>query len=212
VTPDEALAHAAKIVEATDLPVSADLENAFADDPAGVADTVRRALFAGLAGCSVEDYAGRDDEIYELGHAVERVAAAVEVAHAGPVHLVLTARAENFIHGRPHLADTISRLQAFQEAGADVLFAPGLSSPDDIRAVVEAVDRPVNVLAVRGAPPVSQLAALGVSRVSVGGAFAFAALSAAVEAAQELRERGTYEYLARSREGITAARAAFSTS
>ena len=126
VTRDESLAHAAALVEATDAPVSADLENGYAPDPEGVADTVAGALEAGLAGCSIEDYAGRaDDTIYDRGLAVERVAAAAEIAHAGPVHLVLTARAENLIHGRDDLDDTIARLQAYQEAGADVLFAPG---------------------------------------------------------------------------------------
>ena len=135
VTRDEALANAAALVEATDAPVSADLENGYAADPEGVADTVAGALEVGLAGCSIEDYAGRaDDTIYDRGLAVERVAAAAEIAHAGPVHLVLTARAENLIHGIDDLDDTIARLQAYQEAGADVLFAPGLVTLDDVRA------------------------------------------------------------------------------
>ncbi len=164
VTRDEALAHAAAVAAATSLPVSADLENAFADDPAGVADTVRRAAAAGLAGCSVEDYSGQD--MYEAGLARERVAAASEAARSAPGPLVLTARAENYLHGRPDLAGTIARLQAFQEAGADVLYAPGLASLADIRAVVSSVDLPVNVLAVPGAPPVADLAAAGVRRVS----------------------------------------------
>ena len=125
VTRDEALGHAAAIVGATELPVSADLENGFAEDPAGVAETLRQALEAGLAGCSVEDATGdRDSPIYEAELAVERVQAAAEAAHRGPVHLVLTARAENYLHGRPDLADTIARLQRFQDAGADVLYAP----------------------------------------------------------------------------------------
>jgi 2-methylisocitrate lyase-like PEP mutase family enzyme len=211
VSREEALAHAAAIVAATDLPVSADLENAFADDPDGVAQTISGALGAGLAGCSVEDYTGRaEDPIYERGAAAERVAAAAEAAHGSPVHLVLTARAENFLHGRKDLRDTIARLQAYQDAGADVLYAPGLTGADDIRAVVESVDRPVNVLARPGAPSIEQLAALGVSRVSVGGAFAFAALGAVVEAAQELREQGTYGFSERAATGLRAARAAFS--
>src|SRR6185437_7867590 len=179
VSRDEALAHAAAVVAATELPVSADLENCFADDPAGVARTVALAVEAGLAGCSIEDATGRDDDpVYDIGAAAERVAAAAEAAHAGPARLVLTGRAENFLHGRADLADTIARLQAYQEAGADVLYAPGLKSLADIRQVVTSVDRPVNVLAVGGAPSVGELAEAGVSRVSVGGAFAYAALGA----------------------------------
>jgi 2-methylisocitrate lyase-like PEP mutase family enzyme len=210
VTRDEALAHAAAVVAATDRPVSADLENCFADDPAGVAATVRLALATGLAGCSVEDFTGRpDDPIYDLGLAADRVAAAADVAHAGPVHFVLTARAENHIHDRPDLDDTIARLLAYGEAGADVLYAPGLRDIGDIRRVVSAVDRPVNVLAVDGTPRVAELAEIGVARVSVGGGFAFAALGALVEAARELREQGTYGYRARAKAGLAAARDAF---
>ena len=210
VTRSEALGHAAAIAGATDLPVSADLENGFADDPAGVAETLRLALQAGLAGCSVEDASGRqDDPIYDPGLAAERVRAAAEAAHRGPVHLVLTARAENYLHGRPDLADTIARLQAYQEAGADVLYAPGLRRLEDIRQLVASVDRPVNVLAVSGAPPVPKLAAAGVGRVSVGGAFAFAALGAVVEAATELRDAGTFGFSGRAGAGRDAVRAAF---
>jgi 2-methylisocitrate lyase-like PEP mutase family enzyme len=210
VTREEAMAHAASMVQATELPVSADLENAFGDEPAAVADTVRLALQAGLAGCSVEDFTGREDApIYDAGLAAERVAAAAAAAHDGPVPLVLTARAENYLHGRPDLDDTIARLQAYQEAGADVLYAPGLRRLEDIRQVVAAVDRPVNVLAVPGAPSVSELAAAGVGRVSVGGAFAFAALGAVVEAARELLDQGTYAYLELAGAGAKAARAAF---
>ncbi len=197
VTRDEALAHAAAIVAATDLPVSADLENAFADDPAGVAETVRLAVDTGLAGCSVEDAHAGEDPIYPPGLAAERVAAAVEAAGS---RLVVTARAENYLHGRPDLADTIARLQRFQEAGAHVLYAPGLTDAADIRTVVTSVDRPVNVLALGGAPSVSELARLGVARVSVGGAFAFAAYGALVAAATELRDGGTYGYLDAVRE------------
>jgi 2-methylisocitrate lyase-like PEP mutase family enzyme len=206
VTRDEALAHAAGIVAATRLPVSADLENAFADDPGGVAETVRRAAAAGLAGCSVEDYSGQD--IYDAGLARDRVAVAAEAARSAPGPLVLTARAENYLHGRPDLADTIARLQVYQEAGADVLYAPGLTGLADIQAVVSAVDRPVNVLAVPSGPPVADLAAAGVRRVSVGGAFAFAALGAVVAAARELREQGTYGFLDLAATGRTAFRAA----
>jgi 2-methylisocitrate lyase-like PEP mutase family enzyme len=207
VTRDEALAHAAILSQGTDLPVSADLENGFADDAEGVADTIEKARQTGLAGCSVEDYSG--EEIYELGLARERVLAAAEAAHSGPVRLVLTARAENHIRGHDDLADTIARLQAYQEAGADVLFAPGIKRAEDIRRVVEAVERPVSVLAVPGVPSTAELGVLGVARVSVGGAFAFAALDALCEAATELRDQGTYGYLQRSAAGGKAARAAF---
>jgi 2-methylisocitrate lyase-like PEP mutase family enzyme len=210
VTRDEALVNAAVIVAATDLPVSADLENAYADDPVGVAETMRLAIEVGLAGASVEDFTGRaGDPIYDARFAAERVAAAAEAAHAGPGRLVLTARAENYLHGRPDLADTIARLQAYQEAGADVLYAPGLRRAEDIRQVVREVDRPVNVLALDGAPPVAELASAGVSRISVGGAFAFAALGAVVSAATELRDQGTYGYWANSAAGAAAARRAF---
>ncbi|MGO8875514.1 MAG: isocitrate lyase/phosphoenolpyruvate mutase family protein [Acidimicrobiales bacterium] len=207
---DEALAHAATIVEATDLPVSADLENGLAPDAAGVGETVRAAVSIGLAGCSVEDSTGRTDEpIFELGAAIERVTAAAEAAHCGPVHLVLTARAENYLHGRPDLADTIARLQAFEAAGADVLYAPGLRDLGEIRSVVASVGRPVNVLALLGVPPVAELAAVGVRRISVGGAFTWAAIGALVEAGRELLEEGTYGYLARAALGGAVARSAF---
>jgi 2-methylisocitrate lyase-like PEP mutase family enzyme len=196
-------------VSATPLPVSADLENCFADDAEGVAQTIELALGAGLAGCSVEDYGGDGPAIYDLALAKERVAAAAEVAHGGGVHLVLTGRAENFIRGNPDLADTIERLQAYQEAGADVLYAPGLGTAEEIRQVVSSVDRPVNVLARAGAPTVSELAELGVARISVGGHFAFAAIAGLVEAATELRDRGTYGFAEASRNGGRAAREAF---
>jgi 2-methylisocitrate lyase-like PEP mutase family enzyme len=207
VSRDEALAHAAVIVAATDLPVSADLENCFADDLDGVAETVALAVQAGLAGCSLEDFTGNDDEpIYPIGLAAERVAAAAQAARSGAARLVLTARAENYLHGHPDLADTIARLQAYQAAGADVLYAPGLTRLADIRQVVQAVDCPVNVLAMTGAPPVSELADVGVSRVSVGGAFAFAAYGALADAAIEFRDKGDYGYLARSATGRQAVR------
>jgi 2-methylisocitrate lyase-like PEP mutase family enzyme len=210
VSRDEAIVHAAVIVAATDLPVSADLENGFADAPAGVAETMRMSIEVGLAGASVEDFTGRaDDPIYDIGLAAERITAAAEAAHGGPGRLVLTARAENYLHGRPDLADTIARLQAFQEAGADVLYAPGLRTLEDISQVIREVDRPVNVLALEGVPPVAELARAGVSRISVGGAFAFAALGAVVSAAAELREQGTYGFRAGSAAGAAAARRAF---
>ncbi len=210
VARDEVLAHCAALVAATDLPVSADLENGFGDDPDAVGDTVRRAAETGLAGCSIEDFRGRAaGGIYDRPLAVERVRSAAEAAHRGPTSIVLTARAENHLHGRDDLADTISRLQAYQEAGADVLFAPGLADLDDIARVVRSVDRPVNVLARPGLPPVAALAEVGVRRVSVGGAFAFAALGTAVAAARELREQGTYDYWESAGTGVAAARAAF---
>ena len=194
VSRDEAIAHAAEIVEAVEVPVSADLENCFADDPAGVAETVSLALDAGLAGCSVEDYSGNEtDTIYDAGLAAERAAAA-EAARSGERSLVLTARAENHIHGRDDLADTIARLRSFQEAGADVLFAPGVRELDQIRELVSSVDLPVNVLVLPGMAPVGELAEAGVSRISVGGAFAFAAYGAAATAGRELLESGTYGY------------------
>ena len=206
---DEAIVSAAAIVEATDLPVSADLENGFADDAAGVAETMRLAIDAGLAGASVEDYTRSEEKLYEIGVASERVAAAAEAAHSGPSRLVLTARAENHLYGVTDLADTIARLQSYQEAGADVLYAPGLSRLEDIEQVVGSVDRPVNVLGRPGAPSVSELAAVGVRRVSVGGAFAYAALGATVEAARELLDEGTYGYFERAAVGLQAARSAF---
>lgn len=211
VTRDEALEHAATLVAAVPLPVSSDLENAFADDPEGVARTITLAREAGLAGGSVEDFSGdRENPIYELGLARERVAAAAEAAHAGGAVFVVTARCENFLHGRPDIDDTIERLVAYQEAGADVLYAPGLSSAEQIERIIGAVDRPVNVLALPGVPAVAGLAELGVSRVSVGGAFAFNALGALIEAAQELRDLGTYRYTGRAAAGLKAVRAAFS--
>ena len=210
VTREEALAHAATIVGATELPVSADLENGFADEPDGVGQTVRLAIDAGLAGCSIEDFSGReDDPIYPLELAAERIAAAAEAAHAGRVHLVLTARAENHVHGRHDLDDTIARLCAYGEAGADVLYAPGLARIEDIRRVVAAVGRPVNVLAYRGAPAVNELAAAGVKRVSIGGAFAFAAIDAVTQAARELLDDGTYGFLESARAGSALAKRAF---
>jgi 2-methylisocitrate lyase-like PEP mutase family enzyme len=210
VTRDEAIAHAAEIVDAVDVPVSADLENCFADDPAGVAETVRLALDAGLAGCSVEDFSGRDSEtIYDAGLAAERVAAAAEAAHSGSRKLVLTARAENHIHGVDDLADTIARLQSFQEAGADVLFAPGVRELDQIRELVSSVDLPLNVLVLPGMPSVSELGEAGVSRISVGGAFAFAAYGAAAAAGRELLESGSYGYWETAAAGAKATREAF---
>ncbi len=195
VTRDEALAHASALVGATDLPVSADLENCFADDPSGAADTITKAAEIGLAGCSIEDFTGDSSgPIYDIDLATERVAAAAEAAHRGH-DFVLTARAENHLHGINDLADTITRLQRYQAAGADVLYAPGLVTIDDIRSVVTSLDKPVNVLTVPGIPPIADLAAAGVARVSVGGAFAFVALGAVARAGRELLDQGTYGWL-----------------
>ncbi len=205
---DETLNQAAAMVAATDLPVSADLENGFGDEPEAVAATVRLALDAGLAGCSIEDFTGdAENPIYDPGLAAQRMAAASEAAHAGPVRLVLTGRAENYLHGQPDLDDTIARLLAYERAGADVLYAPGITGLDDIRRVVSSVSRPVNVLARPGGPAVTELAAAGVARISVGGALCFAALGAVVEAARELQEHGTFGYFERAAVGLQAARA-----
>ena len=207
---EEVLSHSGDLSRAVNVPVSADLENCFADPPDGVAATITDAIAEGLAGGSVEDFTrDRENPIYELRHAAERVRAAAEAAHNGSVKFVLTARAENYLRGHPDLPDTIRRLQAFQEAGADVLYAPGLRDISDIRQLIREVDRPVNVLAVGGAPPVPELAEAGVSRISVGGSFAFAALNALVSAATELRDQGTYGYQAGSAAGRRAALRAF---
>jgi 2-methylisocitrate lyase-like PEP mutase family enzyme len=209
VTRDEVMAHNRDLVGATDLPVSADLENGFAHEPDGVAETVGMAAATGLAGCSIEDYTGpAADDIYEMGLAAERVAAAAEAAHGGSARLVLTARAENLLHGRIDLADTIARLQAYQSAGADVLYAPGLVDRRDIASVVQSVDLPVNVLALPGVPPVAELAAIGVRRVSVGGGFSLVSMASVAAAARELIAEGTYGYWDVASEG-RAVRTAF---
>jgi 2-methylisocitrate lyase-like PEP mutase family enzyme len=193
---DRMLAHVADIVRATELPVSADLENGFGDDPETVAETIRLAAAAGLAGASIEDATNRPDApVYEPSLAAERVRAASEAARSLGFPFTLTARAENHIAGRPDLADTIRRLQAYQEAGADVLYAPGLASPDEIAAVVRSVDRPVNVLVpLRARTSLAELAGLGVKRVSVGSALSRAALGAFLRAAREMREHGTFSF------------------
>ena len=214
VTRDEALGHAAAVAAAVTVPVSADLENGFGSDPAAVAVTADGARTAGVAGFSIEDSTGdRDAPIYDLLHAAERVAAAAQRAHAGDgARLVLTARAENHLHGQDDLDNTIARLQAYEAAGADVLFAPGLIAADAIAAVVAAVSVPVSVLLLPGGPSVSELAGLGVSRISTGGALAFAALGAVVEAACELRDEGTNRFSTLAAAGGQAARAAFTAS
>ena len=194
---DKMMAHVSAVASATDLPVSADLENGFADAPEIVAETIRLAAAAGLVGGSIEDATGRPDRpIYEEAFAADRVRAAAETAHALGFPFTLTARAENYLVGRPDLKDTIKRLQAYQEAGADVLYAPCLTSKDDIAAVVSSVDRPVNVLmGLQGAPlSLAALSAIGVRRVSVGSALARAALGALLRAGREMQEHGTFTF------------------
>ncbi|PJK28419.1 isocitrate lyase/PEP mutase family protein [Minwuia thermotolerans] len=189
----EAIAHARLIAEATDLPVNGDLENGFGPTPEDCAETVRQAVEAGLAGCSIEDTTGdHANPIVPFELAVERVAAAAEAARqAGG--LVLTARAENFLYGRRDPDDTIRRLNAFAEAGADVLYAPGLRDIETVRNVISAVDRPVNVLASPGLT-VAAIAEAGAARISLGSAFALAALRGLVGAAEEVMERGSFEF------------------
>lgn len=197
VSREEALAHAGAIVGATPLPVSADLENGFGDAPETAAETIRFAADAGLVGASIEDATGDPDHpIYDASLAAERIAAAAEAARALPFPLTLTARAENFLHGRPDLDDTIRRLQAFEAAGADVLYAPGLRDLDMIRTVCAAVGKPVNVImGLAGARfSVDDLAAAGVRRISLGSALARAALGAFLSAAREVKERGTFTF------------------
>lgn len=196
---DLMMEHVRAIVEATDLPVSADLENGFGDDPETVAETFLLALATGLAGASIEDSTGRPgDPIYEHGLAVERVRAATAVARAFSFPFTVTGRCENYLVGRPDLADTIRRLQAYQEAGADVLYAPGLTSRDDIAAVVRSVDRPVNVvMGLQGVQlSLAELSEIGVKRISVGSALSRAALGAFLRAAREMRESGTFTFAA----------------
>ena len=198
VTRDEALAHAHAIVEATDLPVSADLEKGFGDDPRTVAETIRLAAGVGLVGGSIEDATGGPGSgLFALGHAVERVAAAVEAARALPFHFTLSARTENYLRGNPDLDDTIGRLQAFEAAGADVLFAPGLPDLASVRAVCEAVKKPVNFMV--GIPgksfSVAELQAAGVRRVSLASSLHRVAMNAVVKAALEINASGTFSYL-----------------
>ncbi len=195
---DMMLAHAAQLAAATDLPVSADLENGYADDPSGVAETIRLAAAAGLAGCSIEDLPlGRAGEPYEIEFAAERVRAAAQAAHALPFPFTLTARAENFIADRPDLADTIARLRAFAAAGADVVYAPGLRTEEEIGAVVRAVDRPLNVLVgLSGmALTLDDLSRIGVRRISIGSGLARVAYNAAQKVASEMRDHGTFTQL-----------------
>lgn len=193
VTREELLDHVEALSSAVDLPLNVDSQRMFADDPAGVADTVAEIAARGAAGCSIEDYNPATGTIDPLDVAAERVAAAAEAAHRFGV--VLTARAENHVYELGDLDDTIRRLVAYREAGADVIYAPRLSDADDIRRVVEATDAPVNVLGVRHAPPIAELARMGVRRVSTGGALARAAYGAMVAAVDELRVAGTSTYM-----------------
>jgi len=196
----EVIANAREIVEATDLPVNADLENCFAHEPAAAAETIRLAAEAGLAGGSIEDYSGdAKAAIYDFDLSVERVRAAVAMAKGLPVPFVLTARAENLIRGRNDMADTIRRLKAYAAAGAEVLYAPGLRTAAEIRAVVEAVDRPLNVVTgwLEPGVTVADVAAAGAKRISVGGALNRLALAAFVDAARAMKEEGSFAWMQR---------------
>ena len=198
VTRDEALAHARAIVQATDLPVSADLEKCFADSPAAAADTIRLAADIGLAGGSIEDATGsKEKPLFDFALAVERVAAAVEAARK--TGFVLTARSENFLRGNPDLDDTVRRLQAFEKAGADVLMAPGLPDLAAVRAVCAALEKPFNFMAgIRGKSfSVKELEAAGVRRISLATSLYRAAMSGLIDAAREVKERGSFGYLER---------------
>ncbi len=198
VTREEALENVRTIAEATSLPLSADLENGYGDDPASCAETILLAAKAGAVGGSIEDATGNpDDPIYSLELSVQRVKAAVEAARSLPFPFALTARAENFLHGRPDLADTIRRLVAFAEAGADVLFAPGLKTKEEIAAVVRAVaPRPVNVIMglSQGNFTLDELGGLGVRRVSLGSALARAAFGGLIRAAEEIGQKGSFSF------------------
>jgi 2-methylisocitrate lyase-like PEP mutase family enzyme len=198
VSRDESLANAAQIVAASDLPVSADLENGYGDDPDTVAQTIRFSAEAGLVGGSIEDASGCDRvPIYDFDHAVERIAAAAEAAHRLPFAFCLTARAENFLHGCVDLDDTIRRLQAFATAGADVLYAPALPSLEAIRLVCASVEKPVNVVMGLSGPwyPVDALADAGVKRISLGSALSRAAFGGYLRAVREIKDRGTFSFI-----------------
>ena len=201
VTRDEALAHARAIVEATDLPVSADLEKCFADEPAAAAEAIRLAAGVGLVGGSIEDATGEKAKpLYEFGHAVERVTAAAKVARSLPFPFTLTARSENFLRGKPDLEDTIKRLQAFEKAGADVLMAPGLPDLESVRKVCAALSTPFNfMVGIKGRSfSVAELEAAGVRRISLATSLYRMAMSGLVEAAREVKEKGSFSYLERS--------------
>ena len=197
----EVLDNCRVIAAATDLPVNADLENGYADEPRAAAEMIRLAAEAGVVGGSIEDATGDATRpIYDFTLAVERVAAAVEVARALPVPFVLTARAENLLHGRPDLDDTIRRLQAFEKAGADVLYAPGVRDLATIRTVASSVGKPLNVVMSAADPALTaaQLAEAGVKRISVGGALSRLALAAFLEGAREMKDRGAFTWVGRT--------------
>jgi len=201
VTREEALAHARAIVEAVDLPVSADLEKGFGDTPDAAAETIRLAAGVGLVGGSIEDASGdRDKPLYDFEHARERIAAAVRAARALPFPFTLTARTESFLRGNPNLDDVIKRLQAFEHAGADVLMAPGLPDLAAVRAVCAAVGKPVNFMAgIKGKSfTVPELVAAGVKRISLATSLYRMAITGAFEAAREVKEQGTFGYIDRS--------------
>lgn len=196
-TREQVLRHCREIVTATDLPVSADLEKGFGDTPESAAETIAAAAGVGLAGGSIEDHTGlRDDPIFDFQLAVERIQAAAKAARNVAGDFVLTARCENFLWGRPDLDDTLARLKAFEQAGADVLYAPGLHDLDAIRTVCAALDKPVNVIVgMPGAAfSVTELAEAGVKRISVGSALARAAFGAVVRASREMRDQGTFGF------------------
>ena len=195
VTRDELVEHVGQLAAATPLPLNVDSERLYPDDPGGVAETVRLLTDAGAAGCSIEDYDPASGRIEDVGVAADRVGVAAEAARG---KLVLTARAENHLHDAGGLDDTIARLLAYRDAGADCVYAPGLTDLDEIRRVVESVGVPVNVLALRSGPSIGELASVGVRRVSTGGGLARAAYGAFVAAAEELRDSGTSEYAARN--------------
>jgi 2-methylisocitrate lyase-like PEP mutase family enzyme len=201
VSRDEVLENCRMIAEATSLPVNADLENGYADEPRAAAEMIRLAARAGVVGGSIEDATGDPkNPIYDFALAVERVHAAVEVARSLPVPFVLTARAENLLHGRMDLDDTIRRLQAFEKAGADVLYSPGVKDLTTIRTVVSSVSKPYNVVMSAADPAltVADLAAAGVKRISVGGALSRLALAAFLEGAREMKDRGTFTWVRRT--------------
>jgi 2-methylisocitrate lyase-like PEP mutase family enzyme len=193
VTLDEVVAHVRALCGASGLPVSVDLENGFGPEPSDAASAIRRVAEAGAVGGSIEDYSG-DADIYEIGEAVERMSAAVEAARALDFPFTLTARAENQIRGNPDLDDTIARLQAYEQAGADVVYAPGLRDADEIRMVAEATSKPLNVLAHKRLS-MSEIAAAGGRRVSVGGSLTWVAAAALVDAAEQIRDSGDFSSL-----------------
>ncbi|MDF0530195.1 isocitrate lyase/phosphoenolpyruvate mutase family protein [Tsukamurella sp. 8F] len=208
VSRDDALSHAAAMAAAVSVPVNADLENGYAADPESAAETYAAAAESGIAGASIEDYDPDEKAVYPIDEAAARVAAAAAAAHDGPQKMLLVGRAENHIRGITDLDDTIARLRAYQDAGADVLYAPGIVDAADIERVVSAVERPVNVLALPGVPNVATLAQLGVARVSVGSAFSLVSYGALAAAAKELLDQGTYGFWSTAA-GASAVRGAF---